>query len=130
MLFPVVKNERLPMTLQQIPRRGCCCFREQRGRKNYLCPLYMRFGEKGRGQRQRAAIAGAAASHKEIILYDEPTSGLDYGHRKEAACCDYFLFMDKGNVTHSGGWTDAAIGFVGEYFKRIHPGEPDTATTF
>lgn len=79
------------------------------------------------GQRQRVAIAGAIATHKEIILFDEPTSGLDYRHMKEvaqsirklsdmgktqfiithdqelvAACCNYFVFMENGIITHSG----------------------------
>jgi len=35
------------------------------------------------GQKQRVAIAGAVASHKEIIILDEPTSGLDLKHMKE-----------------------------------------------
>jgi len=35
------------------------------------------------GQKQRVAIAGAVASHKEIIIFDEPTSGLDLKHMKE-----------------------------------------------
>ena len=32
------------------------------------------------GQKQRLAIATAALSDREIVLFDEPTSGLDYAH--------------------------------------------------
>lgn len=96
------------------------------------------------GQRQRVAIAGAIATHKEIILFDEPTSGLDYRHMKEvaqsirklsdmgktqfiithdpelvAACCNYFVFMENGKITHSGKWIDGNIRFVSEYFNAL-----------
>lgn len=96
------------------------------------------------GQRQRVAIASAIASHKEIILFDEPTSGLDYRHMKEvaesiqklsemgktqfiithdpelvAACCNYFVFMKNGSITHSGDWTEENIRFVSEYFSAL-----------
>ncbi len=37
------------------------------------------------GEKQRAAIACAAASDKDILLFDEPTSGLDRRHMEEAA---------------------------------------------
>ena len=95
------------------------------------------------GQKQRVAIAGAIASHKEIIVYDEPTSGLDYRHMKEvsaciqmlsemgktqlvithdpelvAHCCDYILFMDNGAVSRFGEWTDENIEFVSCYFDN------------
>ena len=94
------------------------------------------------GQRQRVAIASAVASHKEIIIFDEPTSGLDYRHMKEVAksinqltsigktqfiithdpelvaeCCNYFIFMENGAVTHSGNWTPENIKFVADYFE-------------
>ena len=95
------------------------------------------------GQKQRVAIAGAIASHKEIIVYDEPTSGLDYRHMKEvsaciqklsemgktqmiithdpelvAHCCDYMVFMDNGDVSRFGEWTDENIEFVSCYFEN------------
>ena len=95
------------------------------------------------GQKQRVAIAGAIASHKEIIVYDEPTSGLDYRHMKEvstciqklsemgktqmiithdpelvAHCCDYMVFMDNGEVSRFGEWTDENIEFVSCYFEN------------
>ena len=95
------------------------------------------------GQKQRVAIAGAIASHKEIIVYDEPTSGLDYRHMKEvsaciqklsemgktqmiithdpelvAHCCDYMVFMDNGTVSHFGEWTDENIEFASCYFEK------------
>ena len=37
------------------------------------------------GQKQRTAIAGALASHRDIVLFDEPTSGLDLKHMKEVS---------------------------------------------
>ena len=95
------------------------------------------------GQKQRVAIAGAIASHKEIIVYDEPTSGLDYRHMKEvsaciqklseigktqmsithdpelvANCCDYMVFMDNGDVSRFGEWTDENIKFASCYFEN------------
>ena len=95
------------------------------------------------GQKQRVAIAGAIASHKEIIVYDEPTSGLDYRHMKEvsaciqkvsemgktqmiithdpelvANCCDYMVFMDNGAVSCYGEWTDENIEFASCYFEN------------
>ena len=39
------------------------------------------------GEKQRVAIASAAAAQKEIILFDEPTSGLDLRHMREVSDC-------------------------------------------
>ena len=75
------------------------------------------------GQKQRLAIADAALSRQNIILFDEPTSGLDYGHMKRVAqtlselaasgkliflvshdlellltCCDQVMHMEQGQV--------------------------------
>lgn len=82
------------------------------------------------GQKQRVAIGSAIASDKEILVFDEPTSGLDYHHMEEVAnnlqqlsdigktlfiithdpeliakCCNYFVFIEHGRATWSGGWT-------------------------
>lgn len=96
------------------------------------------------GQKQRVAIASAIATHKELIIFDEPTSGLDYRHMKEvsrsieqlstlgktqliithdpelvAACCDYFVFMENGRITHSGAWSADNIQFANNYFQCV-----------
>ncbi len=96
------------------------------------------------GQRQRTAIAGAIASHKEILVFDEPTSGLDYRHMLEvagsihkladmgktqfiithdpelvAACCNYFIFMDGGKVVLKGTWDEKNRQYVSDYFDGI-----------
>lgn len=82
------------------------------------------------GQKQRVAIAAAVASKKELLVFDEPTSGLDYLHMMEAAekirylsslgktiflithdpelitaCCNFFLFFERGKIQWSGGAT-------------------------
>ena len=80
------------------------------------------------GEKQRVAIASAIVTQKPIIIFDEPTSGLDYRHMLKvseqiknlhnqgrsifiishdpeliAECCDYFIFIEKGQVEWSGG---------------------------
>ena len=81
------------------------------------------------GQQQRVAVASAVASGREIMIFDEPTSGLDFRHMEEVAkvlgklqkagktlfiithdpelierCCDYFIFIENGEVSWHGGW--------------------------
>lgn len=81
-------------------------------------------------QKQRVAIAAAVASKKELLVFDELTSGLDYLHMMEAAekirylsslgktiflithdpelitaCCNFFLFFERGKIQWSGGAT-------------------------
>ena len=57
------------------------------------------------GQRQRVAIACAALSGREVLLFDEPTSGLDRGHMLEIAALLREL-AERGRtivvVTHDG----------------------------
>lgn len=93
------------------------------------------------GQKQRVAIGSAIASNKEIIVFDEPTSGLDYYHMLEVAdnlkqlstlgktifiithdpellaqCCNYFMFIDKGTIKWSGGWSAEIKKYIAEFF--------------
>ncbi len=83
------------------------------------------------GQKQRVAIGSAIASDKEVLVFDEPTSGLDYRHMMEVAenlrslskmgktifvithdpeliahCCNYFMFIEHGEIQWTGGWTE------------------------
>jgi energy-coupling factor transporter ATP-binding protein EcfA2 len=78
------------------------------------------------GQKQRVAIGSSIASQKKILVFDEPTSGLDYRHMLEvsgnlrnlsamgktlfvithdpeliAYSCNYFLFIDHGEIAWS-----------------------------
>lgn len=94
------------------------------------------------GQKQRTAIAGAVASKKQVIIFDEPTSGLDYRHMKEVAvnlkklsdmgktlfvithdseliqeCCNYFIFIEKGQVAWSDGWNFVSRKRLAEFFE-------------
>lgn len=82
------------------------------------------------GQKQRVAVASALASQKDLLLFDEPTSGLDRQHMLEVAenlrrlsalgktiflithdpelvqeCCEYFVFLSRGEVAWRGSWT-------------------------
>ena len=82
------------------------------------------------GQKQRVAIAAAVASEKELLVFDELTSGLDCLHMMEAAekirylsslgktiflithdpelitaCCNFFLFFERGKIQWGGGAT-------------------------
>lgn len=94
------------------------------------------------GQKQRTAIAGAVASNKQVIVFDEPTSGLDYRHMKEVAvnlkklsdmgktlfvithdqeligeCCNYFIFIEKGQVAWSDGWNSVSRKRLADFFE-------------
>lgn len=82
------------------------------------------------GQKQRVAVASALASQKDLLVFDEPTSGLDRQHMLEVAenlrrlsalgktiflithdpelvqeCCEYFVFLSRGEVAWRGSWT-------------------------
>lgn len=83
------------------------------------------------GEKQRVAVGSAIASSKEILIFDEPTSGLDYHHMLEVAknlkrlskigktlfiithdpeliaqCCNYFIFIEQGEISWRGGWNE------------------------
>lgn len=96
------------------------------------------------GQKQRVAIGSAIASDKEVLVFDEPTSGLDYHHMIEVAtnlialsrmgktlfiithdpeliaqCCNYFMFIEHGQIKWSGGWTADNRQRLHDFFSVI-----------
>ena len=95
------------------------------------------------GQKQRVAIACALTSNRDILVFDEPTSGLDLAHMIQvaceikklvyqkktviiithdyefiAACCNYVIKIDNGQVKEQ--YTLDDIGFIKlkEYFLK------------
>lgn len=95
------------------------------------------------GQKQRVAIGSAIASGKPIILFDEPTSGLDYHHMLEVSrnlkelrdqgktllivthdpelivqSCNYFIFIEDGEVIWHGGWTGEIKKQIIDFFDK------------
>ena len=93
------------------------------------------------GQKQRVAIGSALAANKSIIIFDEPTSGLDYKHMEEVAenfkklsdqwktlliithdpellyrCCNYFVFIENGNICWCDGWSNEAKEKLVKFF--------------
>ncbi len=96
------------------------------------------------GQKQRVAIGSAIASDKEVLVFDEPTSGLDYRHMIEVAanldalskmgktifvithdpeliaeCCNYFMFIEHGEIHWTGGWTSENKEQLSAFFSAI-----------
>lgn len=96
------------------------------------------------GQKQRVAIGSAIASDKEVLVFDEPTSGLDYRHMIEVAanleslgkmgktifvithdpeliaqCCNYFMFIEHGEIHWTGGWTTENKERLSAFFSAI-----------
>ena len=94
------------------------------------------------GQKQRVAIGSAIAADKSIIILDEPTSGLDYRHMLEVSatlkqlsslgktvfvithdpellvqCCNYFLFIEKGQLSWNGGWSEEIKQHISDFFE-------------
>ena len=94
------------------------------------------------GQQQRVAIASAVASGRELMFFDEPTSGLDFRHMEEVAavleklqqkgktiflithdpeliqrCCDYFIFMEHGQVKWCDGWSRETENRLNDFFN-------------
>ena len=97
------------------------------------------------GEKQRLAIACAMASKKRMLFYDEPTSGLDLRHMEEvsqnikrmqafgatqfvithdpelvARCCDYVLFLHKGQVAWVGPVNGETTERLEQYFLTPH----------
>lgn len=95
------------------------------------------------GQKQRVAIGSAVVSEKAILVFDEPTSGLDYRHMLEVAenlkqlsklgktlfivthdpeliqeCCNYFIYIEDGQVEWSDSWTSAAKNHLLQFFNN------------
>lgn len=96
------------------------------------------------GEKQRVAIGSAIASDKEVLVFDEPTSGLDYRHMIEVAtnlaslskmgktifvithdpeliaqCCNYFMFIEHGEIRWTGGWTAENKERLSAFFSAI-----------
>ena len=36
-----------------------------------------------------------------------------------SACCNYFVFIENGKVTHSGYWTEKNSKLISDYFKML-----------
>lgn len=96
------------------------------------------------GQKQRAALGSAIAANRELLILDEPTGGLDYRHMMEVVkivkkfsmegrtiflitndpellkeCCDYLIFLDNGQLSWSGEWTEENTERVNEFFEGV-----------
>ena len=95
------------------------------------------------GQKQRVAIACALTSNRDILVFDEPTSGLDLGHMIQvaceikklvyqkktviiithdyefiAACCNYVIKIDNGQVKEQYTLDDTGFIKLKEYFLK------------
>ena len=126
-----VENVELPLFYQGVGRRKRHELAMQYLDKLGLAQWANHYpNEMSGGQKQRVAIAAAVASEKELLVFDELTSGLDYFHMMEAAknirdlsargktvflithdpeliaaCCNFFLFFERGKIQWSGGAT-------------------------
>ena len=82
-----------------------------------------------KGTKQKLGLVVAFMHNPSVLILDEPTSGLDFRHMEEVAkvlgklqkagktlfiithdpelierCCDYFIFIENGEVSWHGGW--------------------------
>ena len=97
------------------------------------------------GQKQRLAIAAAALSDREIILFDEPTSGLDFVHMEQVSAlirhladqnklifivshdpdllmrvCDDVVILEEGQIKEHYPLNGDTQGHLVQWFRELY----------